>query len=295
MPEAPWLPGVTSTPQGNAHGPLPPPPSTPDTALIQGGRRILGLLLCLPGRRSHTAPLTRSQPQGAQKPAVGLLASPPAAAQAEGFHLSRLDGRILPPHPCVFVPSKRPWQDPDPSPSWTDGFQLPAAWPGKIPWSSAGPGISEPEWPSGPSLLRPAPARAPSGTIFLQRSCLVPPANPDESCPRDQSKFTLGGASADGILILLHESVLPGPVLGTLQTVSWCFQLTCGFEALPTGGSEARGGEKARSQRQPSAHLGRLGLVQVRHPSLSKPLTTQFGKQERWLAEDNSQGCQAEA
>ena len=39
-------------------------------------------------------------PRGAQKPAVGLLASPPAAAQAEGFHLSRLDGRILPPPLC---------------------------------------------------------------------------------------------------------------------------------------------------------------------------------------------------
>ena len=56
--------------------------------------------------------------------------------------------------------------------------------------------------------------------------------------------------------------MLPGPVLGTLQTKSWCFQLTCEFEALPTG--KARLGEVRGSV--PASIIGtsgeQLGSVQ---------------------------------
>lgn len=51
-------------------------------------------------------------------------------------------------------------------------------------------------------------------------------------------------------------------MLGTLQTVSWCFQLTCEFEALPTG--EVRLGEVRGSLPAPTISTSgeELGLVQ---------------------------------
>lgn len=83
------------------------------------------------GAPSHPPPQTLSQPQGSPRARlVEFLASPEAAAQAEGFRLSRLDGRTLPPSQ-VLVPSKRPWQDP---------------WSSLLPWDGWLPAACSPAW-----------------------------------------------------------------------------------------------------------------------------------------------------
>lgn len=95
-----------------------------------------------PPAKPDTGPGERGAGWGAVRP-VGFLASPRAAAQAERFHLSRLDRGICPP-PKFSFPAKDLGKTPDPlSFPGTDGFQLPAAPAWENPRSSAGPRTSE--------------------------------------------------------------------------------------------------------------------------------------------------------
>lgn len=98
------IPATRGRPQPLRGNALRPPPSA------EGGRYQACLLAsrAVLAQMAPNAVTARGEPRGEP---VGGLASPRAAAQAEGFHLSRLNGRILPPSQ-VPVPRERPWQDP---------------------------------------------------------------------------------------------------------------------------------------------------------------------------------------
>lgn len=100
-PRHPGYPGVTSAPRGQCAWAPTPRRSTPEVVQTQKTADSRSAPPAPGAARVPHGPLNPvTAPGEAQEPAVGLLASPPAAAQAEGFHLSRLGGRILPPPLC---------------------------------------------------------------------------------------------------------------------------------------------------------------------------------------------------
>lgn len=196
----PGYPGVTSAPQGQCAWAPTPRTSIPDadsrSALLPSGP---------PG--VHTAPLTRSQPQG----------SPEAGRWAFGIPTSSCPGRRVSsfqagwenpaPTPVFLFPAKDLGRTPDPSPSlgrMASSCLQPGL--GKFLGALQVPGSLKPEWPLRSPAFSPRPSQGSLGHHFPSTLLPCSPSKPPmRAVPGTEQVHPGRGSQQMEFSILLHQ------------------------------------------------------------------------------------------